>query len=163
MSQSCITVSVHRARHSTARWEKETASGREGEEERERERERGREREGEGGTGKEGGGGGGGEGERERVRGGEGERRRLEEGETGRGRRRGGERWRGEGVDRTPSHETFSNTFILVDTSHCGSRCRKTCLHKTCSSTCHHMSERLLFPCFVFFLCLSCLYVLSHF
>ena len=25
------------------------------------------------------------------------------------------------------------------------------------------MSERLLFPCFVFFLCLSCLYVLSHF
>ena len=44
-----------------------------------------------------------------------------------------------------------------------GSRCRKTCLHKTCSSTCHHVSERLLFPCFVFFLCLSCLYVLSHF
>ena len=38
-----------------------------------------------------------------------------------------------------------------------------TCLHKTCSSTCHHMSERLLFPCFVFFLCLSCLYFLSHF
>ena len=36
-------------------------------------------------------------------------------------------------------------------------KCRTTCLHKTCSSTCHHMSERLLFPCFVFFLCLSCL------
>ena len=55
--------------------------------------------------------------------------------------------------------------FILVHTSHCGSssRCRTTCLHKTCSSTCHHMSERLLFPCFVFFLCLSCPYVLSHF
>ena len=31
------------------------------------------------------------------------------------------------------------------------------------SSTCHHMSERLLFPSFVFFLCLSCLYFLSHF
>ena len=39
---------------------------------------------------------------------------------------------------------------------------RRVCM-KTCSSTCHHMSERVLFPCFVFFLCLSCLYVLSHF
>ena len=55
------------------------------------------------------------------------------------------------------------DTFTLVHTSHCGSRCRTTCLHKTCSSTCHHMSECLLFPCFVFFLCLSCLSVLSHF
>ena len=42
-------------------------------------------------------------------------------------------------------------------------RCGTTCLHKTRSPTCHHMSERLLFLCFVFFLCLSCLYVLSHF
>ena len=68
--------------------------------------------------------------------------------------------------ERTPSQRVFSqymHTFILVHSSHCGSRCRTTCLHETCSSTCHHMSERLLFPCFVFFLCLSCLYVLSHF
>ena len=49
----------------------------------------------------------------------------------------------------------------LVHTSHCGSRCRTTCLHETRSSTCHLMSERLLFPCFVFFHCLSCLYFLS--
>ena len=62
-----------------------------------------------------------------------------------------------------PHTRRFLDTFILVHTSHCGSRCRTTCLHKTCSSTCHHMSERLLFPCFVFFLCLSCLYVLSLF
>ena len=27
----------------------------------------------------------------------------------------------------------------------------------------NHMSESLLFPCFVFFLCLSCLHFLSHF
>ena len=71
-------------------------------------------------------------------------------------------------VDRTPSQRVFlayMHTFILVHTSHCGSssRCCTTCLHKTCSSTCRHMSERLLFPCFVFFLCLSCPYVLSHF
>ena len=45
----------------------------------------------------------------------------------------------------------FLDTFILVHTSHCGSRCRATCLHKTCSSTCHHTFEWLLFPCFVFF------------
>ena len=63
----------------------------------------------------------------------------------------------------TLTRDFFSNTFILVHTSHCGSRCRTTCLHKTCSSTCHHMSERLLFPRFVFFLCLSCLYFLSLF
>ena len=65
----------------------------------------------------------------------------------------------------TEHHYTtpFLDTFILVHTSHCGSRCRTTWLHKTCSSTCHNMSERLLFPCFAFFLCLSCLYVLSHF
>ena len=62
-----------------------------------------------------------------------------------------------------PHTRLFLDTFILVHTSHCGSRCRTTCLHKTCSSACHHMSERLLFPCFVFFLCLSCLYFLSHF
>ena len=62
-----------------------------------------------------------------------------------------------------PHTRLFLDTFILVHTSHCGSRCRTTCLHKTCPSTCHHMSQRLLFPCFVFFLCLSCLYVLSHF
>ena len=57
-----------------------------------------------------------------------------------------------------PHTRLFLDTFILVHTSHCGSWCRTTCLHKTCSSTCHHMSERSLFPCFVFFLCLSCLY-----
>ena len=62
-----------------------------------------------------------------------------------------------------PHTRLFLDTFTHVHTSHCGSWCRSTCLHKTCSSTCHHMSERLLFPCFVFFLCLSCLYVLSHF
>ena len=67
-------------------------------------------------------------------------------------------------VDRTPSHETF-DIFDLVHTSHCGSRCRTTCLQKkhvhphviTCLSVC----------CFLvlsfFFLCLSCLYFLSHF
>ena len=60
-----------------------------------------------------------------------------------------------------PHTRLFLDTFILVHTSHCGSRCRTTCLHKTCSSTCHHMCERLLLPCFVFFFCLSCLYVLS--
>ena len=63
----------------------------------------------------------------------------------------------------TLKRDFFLDTFILVHTSHCGSRCRTTCLHKTCSSTCHHKSERLLFPCCVFFLCLSCLYFLSHF
>ena len=63
-----------------------------------------------------------------------------------------------------PRTRLFLDTFIFVHTSHCGSRCRTTCLHKTCSSTCHHMSERLLFPCFVFFFfCLSCLHFLSHF
>ena len=61
-----------------------------------------------------------------------------------------------------PHTKLFLDTFILFHTSHCGSRCRTTCLHKTCPSTCHHMSERLLFPCFVFFFCLSCLHVLSH-
>ena len=62
-----------------------------------------------------------------------------------------------------PHTRLFLDTFTLVHTSHCGSRCRSTCLHKTCSSTCYHMSEGLLFPCFVFFLCLSCLCVPSHF
>ena len=33
---------------------------------------------------------------------------------------------------------------------------RRVCI-KTCSSTYHHVFERLLFPCFVFLLCLSCL------
>ena len=47
-----------------------------------------------------------------------------------------------------PRTRLFLGTFILVHTSQCGSRCRTTCLHKTCSSTCHHMSERLLFPRF---------------
>ena len=37
------------------------------------------------------------------------------------------------------------HTFILVHTSHCGSRFRATYLHETLSSTCHLMSERLLF------------------
>ena len=69
-------------------------------------------------------------------------------------------------VDRTPSHDTFSRTLSSLCPHHMvaqSSRCHTTCLHETCSSTCHHMSERLLFPCFVCFLCLSCLYVLSHF
>ena len=39
---------------------------------------------------------------------------------------------------------------------------RHVCM-KRCSCTCHDMFERLLFPCFVFFLCLSCLYFFSHF
>ena len=34
--------------------------------------------------------------------------------------------------------------------------------HKKCSCTCHHIFERLLFPCFVFLLCLSCLYFFSR-
>ena len=62
-----------------------------------------------------------------------------------------------------PHTRLFLDTFIFVYTSHCGSRCRTTCLHETCSSTCHHMSERLLFPCLVFFLSLSRLYFLSLF
>ena len=45
---------------------------------------------------------------------------RGREGEKETGRERG-ERG-GEGENRTPSHETFSNTFILVHTSHCGSK-----------------------------------------
>ena len=57
--------------------------------------------------------------------------------------------------------DDFLDTSILVHTSHCGSRCRTTCLHKTCSSTCHHMFQRLLFLCSVFFLCLSCFFSLS--
>ena len=61
---------------------------------------------------------------------------------------------RGEGNEH-PHTRLFLDTFTHVHTSHCGSWCRTTCLHETCSSTCHHMSERLLFPCFVFFLCLS--------
>ena len=40
-------------------------------------------------------------------------------------------------VERTPSHEIFLDFFYPC--AHCGSRCRTTCLHKTCSSTCHHM------------------------
>ena len=55
-------------------------------------------------------------------------------------------------MERTPSPETLSRHFHP-----CAHITRTKCLHKTCSSTCHHMSERLLFPCFVFFLCLSCL------
>ena len=42
----------------------------------------------------------------------------------------------------------FSCTFTHVFTPYCGSRCRSECLIRRCSSTCHHVSERLLFPCF---------------
>ena len=35
-----------------------------------------------------------------------------------------------------PHTRLFLDTFILVHTSHCGSRSPTTCLHKTCSSTC---------------------------
>ena len=31
------------------------------------------------------------------------------------------------------------HTFFLVHTSHCGSRCRATCLHETCPATCHQL------------------------
>ena len=79
-------------------------------------------------------------------------------------------RWRSTVTDgwcgqNTGTARFFSHicTVSSLCTHHiCGSRCRTTCLHKTCSSTCHHMSERLLFVSFVFF-CLSCFYFLSHF
>ena len=45
----------------------------------------------------------------------------------------------------TEHRHDFLDAFILFHTSYCGSMCRTTCLHKTCPSTCHHMSERLLF------------------
>ena len=35
---------------------------------------------------------------------------------------------------------------------------RRVCIKKS-SCTCHYLFECLLFPCFLFFLCLSCLYV----
>ena len=58
----------------------------------------------------------------------------------------------------------FFSTLSSLCTHHIVAQgaARRVCI-KTCSCTCHHVSERLLFPCFVFFLCLSCLYVLSHF
>ena len=56
----------------------------------------------------------------------------------------------------------FLDIFIFVHTSHCGSSVARRVCMTACSCTCHHMSERLLFLCFVFF-CLSCLYFLSHF
>ena len=53
-----------------------------------------------------------------------------------------------------PYTRLFLDTFILVHTHIVAQGvARRVCI----------MSERLLFPCFVFFLCLSCLYVLSHF
>ena len=69
--------------------------------------------------------------------------------------------WRAVWTDHTHT-AYFSCTLHMCFTPLCGSRCRTTCLHKACSSTCHHMSEHLLFSCFVFFLCLSCLHFLSH-
>ena len=62
-------------------------------------------------------------------------------------------------MDRTPSHETFSRTLSSLCTHHRVAQgvARRVCIKHV------HMSERLLFPWFVFFLCLSCLYVLSHF
>ena len=50
-----------------------------------------------------------------------------------------------------PHMRLFSTTFHPCAHITLWLKCRTTCLHKTCSSTCHHMSERLLFPCFVFF------------
>ena len=47
-------------------------------------------------------------------------------------------------VDRTPSHRILLMHFTQVFTPHCGSKCRSACLIKTCSSTCHHVSDRLL-------------------
>ena len=63
-------------------------------------------------------------------------------------------------MDRTPSHETFFSTLSSLCTHRIVTR--RVCI-KPCSSTCHQMSERLLLPCFVFFLCLSCLYFRSLF
>ena len=62
-----------------------------------------------------------------------------------------------------PHTAYFSCTLHMCFTPHWGSRCRSACLIKRCSCTCHHMSERSLFPCFVFFLCLLCVYFFSHF
>ena len=52
------------------------------------------------------------------------------------------------GVNITPSHTNFSRTFAHFILAHMhlhGSRCRTTCLHKKRSSTCHHVSDRLLY------------------
>ena len=60
----------------------------------------------------------------------------------------------------------FSHICTLILCAHAPAwlKCRTTCRKKKrCSCTCHHMSERLLFHCLVFFLCLSCLYFFSHF
>ena len=66
------------------------------------------------------------------------------------------------GVDRTPSHQTFSRTLSSLCTHHIVAQGVAACVwQKNHSRTCHYMSERLLFPCFGFFLCLSCLCVLS--
>ena len=46
-------------------------------------------------------------------------------------------------VNRTPSHRFFSRTLICAHAPH-DSRCRSACLKKTCSSTCHHVSDRSL-------------------
>ena len=52
------------------------------------------------------------------------------------------------GVNRTPSHRVFfshiSTHFILAHMHSHGSRCCSACLTKTCSSTCHHVSDRAL-------------------
>ena len=66
-------------------------------------------------------------------------------------------------VDRYTSHETFSQHFHPC-AHHIVAQgvARRVCI-KRCSCTCHHMFKRLLFPCFVFFFCLSCLYFFSHF
>ena len=63
-----------------------------------------------------------------------------------------------------PHTRLFLDTFILVQSHHIVAQgaARRVCIRR-CSCTSHHMSERLLFPCFVFFLCLSCLHFLSHF
>ena len=57
----------------------------------------------------------------------------------------------------------FFSTLSSLCTHHIVAQgvARRVCIN-TCSCTCHHVSERLLFP-FVFFLCLSCFYFLSHF
>ena len=61
----------------------------------------------------------------------------------------------------TLTRDTFSTPSSLC-THHIVAQgvARRVCI-KRCSCTCHHMSERLLVPCFVFFLCLSCLYFVS--
>ena len=65
-------------------------------------------------------------------------------------------------VDRYTSHETFSPHIRPCAHITLWFKVSQRVSDKNHSCTCHHMFERLLFHCFVFFLSLSRLYFLSH-